>query len=90
APGVYVQGAKIAALGLRVRKGKCYHGVALNVDVDLAPYGQINPCGYAGQAVTSTRALGLSGDVASMGQSLAEQLAGHLQYNTQLKALGLP
>jgi len=56
APGVYVQRNgrehKIASLGLRVRKGCCYHGLALNVDMDLAPFSQINPCGYAGLAVT--------------------------------------
>ena len=48
APGVYVGDAKIAALGLRVRNGCCYHGLALNVDVDLAPFRAINPCGYPG------------------------------------------
>lgn len=52
APGVYVTGAKIASLGLRVRNGCCYHGLALNVDMDLEPFGRINPCGYAGLAVT--------------------------------------
>ncbi|MBM4181463.1 MAG: lipoyl(octanoyl) transferase LipB [Betaproteobacteria bacterium] len=52
APGVYVGGAKIAALGLRVKQGCTYHGLALNVDMDLAPYRAINPCGYAGMAVT--------------------------------------
>lgn len=57
APGVYVAGAKIAALGLRVRRGCCYHGLALNVDMDLAPFSGINPCGYAGMAVTQLHAL---------------------------------
>ena len=52
APGVYVGGAKIAALGLRVKGGCTYHGLALNVEMDLSPYGAINPCGYAGMAVT--------------------------------------
>jgi lipoyl(octanoyl) transferase len=52
APGVYVDGAKIAALGLRVRNGCSYHGLALNLDLDLAPFSRINPCGYAGLAVT--------------------------------------
>ncbi len=55
APGVYVGGAKIAALGLRVKQGCTYHGLALNVDMDLAPYRAINPCGYAGMAVTQLR-----------------------------------
>jgi lipoyl(octanoyl) transferase len=52
APGVYVDGAKIASLGLRVRRGCSYHGLALNVDADLEPFGRINPCGHAGLAVT--------------------------------------
>jgi len=55
APGVYVEGAKIAALGLRVRRGCSYHGLSLNVDMDLEPFARINPCGYAGMAVTSMR-----------------------------------
>lgn len=57
APGVYVDGAKIAALGLRVQKGCTYHGLALNVDMDLAPWQRINPCGYPGMAVTQLRDL---------------------------------
>ncbi len=52
APGVYVDGAKIAALGLRVRRGCSYHGLSLNVDADLAAFARINPCGYPGLAVT--------------------------------------
>ena len=52
APGVYVDGAKIAALGLRVKKGCSYHGLAFNIDMDLGPFGDINPCGYSGLAVT--------------------------------------
>ncbi len=52
APGVYVGESKIAALGLRVRQGRCYHGLSLNLDMDLQPYTQINPCGYEGMAVS--------------------------------------
>ena len=59
APGVYVDGAKVAALGLRVRGGCTYHGLALNVDMDLAPFRDINPCGYAGLAVTQLADLGV-------------------------------
>ncbi len=55
APGVYVDGCKIASLGLRVRKGCSYHGLALNVDMDLEPFSRINPCGYEGLQVTSIR-----------------------------------
>jgi len=60
APGVYVEGAKIAALGLRVKQGCTYHGLALNLDMDLAPFDAINPCGYAGMRVTQCRDLGIS------------------------------
>ena len=59
APGIYIDGAKIAALGLRVKRGCCYHGLALNVDMDLVPFTRINPCGYAGMPVTQTKDLGL-------------------------------
>jgi lipoyl(octanoyl) transferase len=52
APGIYVNGSKIAALGLRIRRGLSYHGLALNVDMDLGPFRRINPCGYAGMPVT--------------------------------------
>lgn len=90
APGVYVEGAKVAALGLRVRKGCCYHGVALNVDLNLEPYNRINPCGYAGQVVTRLSSLGVSAGVAEVGEALAGQLARHLKYTKQHLAQGLP
>jgi len=75
APGVYVDGAKIAALGLRVRRGCCYHGVALNVDMDLAPFSAIDPCGYPGLAVTQTRAHGVPAGAEEMGDELARRIA---------------
>lgn len=59
APGVYVNEAKIAALGLRVRQGRCYHGLAFNIDMDLRPFEDINPCGYEGLGVTQLRDLGI-------------------------------
>ncbi len=59
APGVYVQGAKLASVGLRIRRGSSYHGLALNVAMDLAPFGRINPCGYAGLKVVDLAALGV-------------------------------
>lgn len=59
APGVYVEGKKIASLGLRVRHGCTYHGLSVNVDLDLAPFAAINPCGYAGLEVTSLKAQGV-------------------------------
>jgi lipoyl(octanoyl) transferase len=75
APGVYVDGAKIAALGLRVRRGCCYHGVALNVGMDLAPFSAIDPCGYPGLAVTQTRAHGVVAGAGEMGGELARRIA---------------
>jgi lipoyl(octanoyl) transferase len=74
APGIYVNGAKIAALGLRVRSAGCYHGVALNVDMDLAPFAAIDPCGYPGLAVTQTRDLGLAATADEMGGRFAAAL----------------
>ena len=74
APGVYVGAAKLAALGIRVRQGRAYHGLSLNVDMDLAPFSAIDPCGYPGLAVTQTKDLGVSGDVAVLGSQLARIL----------------
>jgi lipoyl(octanoyl) transferase len=74
APGVYVDGAKIAALGLRVKHGCTYHGLALNVDMDLRPFAAINPCGYPGLAVTDCRTLGLALTVADAESALAGTL----------------
>ena len=61
APGVYVEGAKLASVGIRVRRGASYHGLALNVDMGLEPFGRINPCGYPGLTVTQLAALGVPG-----------------------------
>jgi lipoyl(octanoyl) transferase len=71
APGVYVGDAKVAALGLRVRKGASYHGLALNVDMDLSPFDAIDPCGYPGLKVSQTRALGVADDCETLGSALA-------------------
>jgi lipoyl(octanoyl) transferase len=60
APGVYVDDCKIAALGLRVRRGCCFHGLSLNADMDLAPFSMINPCGYPGMQVTQLADLGVT------------------------------
>lgn len=78
APGVYVAGAKVAALGLRVRNGCTYHGVALNVDVDLEPFSRIDPCGYPELAVTRLADLGVSLDAAQVGDTLAACLGRRL------------
>ena len=74
APGVYVDGAKIAALGIRVRQGRAYHGLSLNVDMDLSPVAAIDPCGYPGLRVTQTRELGMTDDVLRIGDRLAQFL----------------
>ena len=74
APGVYVGEAKIAALGLRVRDGCCYHGVALNIDMDLTPFHVINPCGYPGLVVTQLHDLGIELTAAAAGAQLASHL----------------
>ncbi|HMW16698.1 MAG TPA: lipoyl(octanoyl) transferase LipB [Accumulibacter sp.] len=79
APGVYVGPAKVAALGLRVRKGCCYHGVSLNVDMDLTPFAAINPCGYAGLPVTHTRQLGLPLNLEQATTALAAHLKNQLE-----------
>ncbi len=79
APGVYVGDAKIAALGLRVRNGCCYHGLALNVDVDLAPFHAINPCGYPGLEVTRTLDLGICDSKKQIGERLIRGLMEKLQ-----------
>jgi lipoyl(octanoyl) transferase len=72
APGVYVDGAKVAALGIRVMRGRAYHGLAINVDMDLSPFTAIDPCGYPGLAVTQTRELGIASSPAEIGDRLAD------------------
>ncbi len=74
APGVYVNQAKIAALGLRIRKGCCYHGLSLNIDMDLSPFSGINPCGMIGQSVTQLADLNISIGLEQAGQELADIL----------------
>ncbi len=78
APGVYVGDAKIAALGLRIRNGCSYHGVSLNVDMDLSPFTAINPCGYAGLKVIQTRDLNIPLSVDEAGEQLAKHLLRQL------------
>lgn len=79
APGVYVAGAKIAALGLRITRGASYHGIALNVDMNLEPFAHINPCGYPGMAVTQLSALAAGIDCAVIAEQLLQRLAGNLE-----------
>ncbi len=81
APGVYAGGQKIASLGLRVRRGCSYHGLSLNVDMDLEPFGRVNPCGYAGMEVTSmTRCLpGQPLDMTAVGEALIAAVSAELE-----------
>ena len=89
APGVYVDGAKIASLGLRIRNGRSFHGLALNVDMDLAPFRRINPCGYAGMAMTQLADL-VAGPIefSEVSARLREQLVKHLDYAQQQTLAG--
>lgn len=81
APGVYVLNQKIAALGLRIRHGRCYHGLSLNIDMDLSPFQGINPCGYANLAVTQLRDLNPKVDMDNATDKLINHLTTQLGYN---------
>jgi lipoyl(octanoyl) transferase len=91
APGVYVEGAKVGALGLRVRRGCSFHGLAFNVDMDLEPFGRINPCGYEGLQVTSVVKLGGPPDQDAVKQvlvaALSQQLGLRPQFTAELPVL---
>ncbi|MDZ7736541.1 MAG: lipoyl(octanoyl) transferase LipB [Gammaproteobacteria bacterium] len=78
-PGVYVNDAKIAALGLRVKNGCSYHGLALNVEMDLEPFSRIDPCGYTGLAVTQLRELGVTAPMADVAEKLVTYLTDQLE-----------
>lgn len=80
APGVYVAGAKVAALGIRVRRGRAYHGLALNVDMDLSPFAEIDPCGFPGLPVTQLADLGMAISVEEAARKLAAILTRHLDH----------
>jgi len=83
APGVYVADKKVASLGLRIRKGRSFHGLALNVNMDLSPFLRINPCGYAGMEMTQTSDLGGATSLDEIQPKLVEHLCSLLEY-TQL------
>ncbi|TXI23686.1 MAG: lipoyl(octanoyl) transferase LipB [Nitrosomonas sp.] len=74
APGVYVNGAKIASLGLKIKNGFCYHGIALNVNMDMEPFAAINPCGYKGLQMTQLVDLGVPDNIDVISQRIAEKL----------------
>ena len=78
APGVYVEQRKIAALGLRIRRGCTYHGLSLNIDMDLAPFDAIDPCGYRGLQVTQLRDFGITTPLKELGETLATLLRKHI------------
>lgn len=79
APGVYIDDAKIAALGLRVRKGCCYHGLSLNLDMDLTPFSRINPCGYENLRVTQMSDFGINLDLQQAGRELSEHIIRNIK-----------
>ncbi|HEY5717680.1 MAG TPA: lipoyl(octanoyl) transferase LipB [Motiliproteus sp.] len=81
APGVYVAGDKLASLGLRVRRGCSFHGLALNVDMDLTPFERINPCGYAGLRMTQLKDLNADAALATVTGQVLEYLTSSLGYN---------
>jgi len=78
APGVYVDGAKIASLGLRVKRGACYHGVSLNVAMDLSPFSLINPCGYQNMPMIDMKGLGCDVTMAEVKQQFADVFSAQL------------
>lgn len=78
APGVYVDDAKVASIGLRIRRNCSYHGLALNISPELGPFARINPCGYEGLAVTSMRELGVTADAAEISDRLIAELTARL------------
>ncbi|WP_350283078.1 lipoyl(octanoyl) transferase LipB [Nitrosomonas sp.] len=78
APGVYVHGAKIASLGLKIRRGACYHGIAFNADMDLTPFTAINPCGYRGLRVTQAKDLGITDSKEILATKLAQNFIDQL------------
>jgi lipoyl(octanoyl) transferase len=80
APGVYVGGAKIAALGIRVTRGRAWHGLSLNVDMDLAPFNAIDPCGYPGLNVTQAKEFGVKGSAKEIGMRLGRILVHRLEH----------
>ncbi|MCH8308099.1 MAG: lipoyl(octanoyl) transferase LipB [Proteobacteria bacterium] len=80
APGVYVQGKKIGSVGLRIRRNSSYHGLALNVDMDLEPFTRINPCGFDDLEVTDLAELGVTKDLSEVARDLEPQLLRHLGF----------
>ncbi|MCW8906939.1 MAG: lipoyl(octanoyl) transferase LipB [Sedimenticola sp.] len=86
APGVYVEGRKIASLGLRVRRGCSFHGLALNVDMDLEPFSRINPCGYPDLEVTQLKELAGAVSIDKVAEQLTDHILRRLGYNQDQQA----
>lgn len=89
APGVYVGGVKLASIGLRIRRGSSFHGMALNVDVDLEPFSRINPCGFKGLELTDLARLGADHDLATVRDRLLPHLLRHLRMDYELSSFNL-
>ena len=83
APGVYVGGRKIASVGLRIRRGSSFHGMALNIDVDLEPFSSINPCGFSDLEVTDLRGLGIEAARGDIQSQVEQNLLGHLGFQDE-------
>ena len=81
APGVYVAGRKVAALGLRVRRGCSYHGFSINVDMDLSPFAAINPCGYPGLEVTHLKQLGVNTSLEELAPKVVDEITTRFRYD---------
>lgn len=90
APGVYTDDEKICSLGLRIRKGKSFHGLALNVNMDLEPFARINPCGYQGMIMTQIIDQGGPAELERIKPDLIDQLCDKLGYTKRLEQAGLP
>jgi len=90
APGVYVEDAKLAALGLRIKHGCSYHGLALNVNMDLEPFSRINPCGYENMPVTQCSDLGIQADIKIITRQLQQQFIDRLGYSISATETRLP
>jgi lipoyl(octanoyl) transferase len=89
APGVYVDGVKLASVGLRIRRGSSFHGMALNVDVDLEPFSRINPCGFKDLQLTDLARLGADNDLAAVRDKLLPHLLRHLHLDQALSSASL-
>ncbi len=93
APGVYVDGKKICSLGLRIRKGSSFHGLALNVNMDLSPFLRINPCGYQGMEMVQVSDLGGPDSTREVEQQLIQELVKlfgyeHVEFSTEAPLIG--